>query len=284
MRGEEKWLEEIAPKIQARFGFTRLPFRKDLRPDEWFPTEAMGHALGRLRYLVERCGIGCLTGDPGLGKSTVLRVFMASLNRGSHMVCDLTHTTCGVLDLTRALTRGFGLEPGVRRSDMFEAIKAQVVQLTGSRGFRVVLVVDESHLLPVGFLDELRILASFDSDGEDRLAIVLAGQLQLEATLRLAVNEAFAQRVVVRQRLEPWKRDEVGRYLQFRLARAGRNAKLFLPDAVEAIAKAAQGVPRLVDRLAEHALLLAYEGGRKEVDAALIEAALAEVDGRPLES
>ena len=209
---------------------------------------------------------------------------MASLNRGSHVVCDLTHTTCGVLDLTRSLARGFGLEPGVRRSDMFEAMKAQIVQLTGSRGFRVVLVVDEGHLLPVGFLDELRILASFDSDGEDRLAIVLAGQLQLEATLRLAVNEAFAQRVIVRQRLEPWKRDEVARYLQFRLARAGRNARLFLPDAVEAIAKAAQGVPRLVDRLAEHSLLLAYEGGRKEIDAALIEAALAEVDGRPLES
>jgi type II secretory pathway predicted ATPase ExeA len=141
-----------------------------------------------------------------------------------------------------------------------------------------VLVLDEAHLLPTGFLEEIRLLTSFDADGADDLTVLIAGHPQLERNLKLAVNEALAQRIVVRIRLRSLHPQEVEAYLTFRLERAGRTAALFLPDAVEALAKAARGVPRLVDRVAEQSLLLAYRGKRKEIDADLVMDAVEEVD------
>ena len=120
--------------------------------------------------------------------------------------------------------------------------------------------------------------SSYDRDGVDDLTLVLAGHPQFESNLRLAVHEAFAQRIVLRIRLRSLHPEEVEAYLTFRLEAAGRTAKLFLPDAVEAIAKAARGVPRLVDRVAEHGLLIALKRKAKEIDAEIVTEAIEEVD------
>jgi type II secretory pathway predicted ATPase ExeA len=71
--------------------------------------------------------------------------------------------------------------------------------------------------------------------------------------------------------------EEVQGYLSFRLEKVGRTGQLFLPDAVEALTKGSRGIPRLVDRIAESALLLAMEAKRKEIDAELIMDAIDEV-------
>jgi type II secretory pathway predicted ATPase ExeA len=132
--------------------------------------------------------------------------------------------------------------------------------------------------LPRNFLDELRLLTSFDEDGRDDLTLILAGHPQLESNLRLAVNEALAQRIVIRIRLRSLHPEEVEAYLTLRLELAGRTAKLFLPDAVEAMARAARGIPRVIDRIAEHSLLLALRNKKTEIDAEIVTEAIDEVD------
>lgn len=121
-------------------------------------------------------------------------------------------------------------------------------------------------------------LTSFDADSRDDLTMVLCGHPQLEANLRLAINEALAQRLVLRVHLRSLHPEEVDGYLRFRLELAGRTAKLFLPEAAEAIARAARGIPRLVDRLAEHCLLIALRGKRTEIDTEIVTEAIDEVD------
>jgi hypothetical protein len=105
-----------------------------------------------------------------------------------------------------------------------------------------------------------------------------SGSWAWSATRSPASGERPAQRIVVRIRLRSLHPQEVEAHLTFRLEREGRTAALFLPDAVEALAKAARGVPRLVDRVAEQSLLLAYRGKRKEIDADLVMDAVEEVD------
>ncbi len=112
----------------------------------------------------------------------------------------------------------------------------------------------------------------------DDLTLLLAGHQQIESTLRLAVHDALAQRITIRLRLKGWDRDEVDQYILYRLEAAGRTAKLFFPDAVEAIFKASRGVPRLVDRIAEHSLLAALHQHKKDIDAELVTESLDEVD------
>ncbi len=270
--------ERIETRLRAFFGFKSLPFSKSGDPLDTVETPAIEHALERLRYLLDRRGIGVVLGGPGVGKSTLLRTFLCSLSKTAYAPCYVTHTTCGVADLYRLIARGFGLTPRFNRADVAKDLKDRLEHLLVQQRIQPVVVIDEAHLLPRTFLEELRILTSFDTDSRDGLTLLLAGHPQLESNLRLAVNEAFAQRVVLRVRLSSLSREEVERYLTHRLERAGRTAKLFLPDALEAMAKASRGVPRLLDRLGEHALLIALRDKKKDIDADIVSEAIDEVE------
>lgn len=270
--------QRLDTKLRSTFGFKRIPFSKDLEPDELFPTESFTQGLDRLRYLVDRRGIGAVFGAPGTGKSTLLRAFLGGLGKAAYSVCYVSHSTCAVLDLFREIARGFAIEPRYRKADVIREVKERILKLSRGQKVQPVLIVDDAHLLPTHVLDDLRLLTNFDADSRDDLTVVLCGHPQLEANLRLAINEALSQRIVQRVRLRSLHPEEVDAYLRFRLELAGRSAKLFLPEASEAIARAARGIPRLIDRLAEHALLLALRGKRTEIDTELVTAAIDEVD------
>lgn len=265
-------------RLRSTFGLKRIPFSKDLETDELFLTDTFTQSMDRLRYLVDRRGIGAVFGAPGTGKSTLLRAFLAGLGKAAYSVCYVNHSTCAVLDLFRDVARGFAIEPRYRKADVIREVKDRILKLSRGQKVQPVLVVDDAHLLPTHVLDDLRLLTSFDADSRDDLTMVLCGHPQLEANLRLAINEALAQRIVVRVRLRSLHPEEVDGYLRFRLELAGRTAKLFLPEAAEAIARAARGIPRLVDRLAEHCLLIALRSKRTEIDAELVTEAIDEVD------
>lgn len=192
----------LTTRMRSFFGLKSLPFTKDLDPDAVYESPAHAQAQDRLRYLVDRRGIGAIFGTPGTGKSTLLRSFMTSLGRSAILVCYLAHTTCAVLDLCREIARGFGLEPGYRKADVVREMKEQIVKLSRAQKIRPLLVIDDAHLLPTGFLEEIRLLTSLDADGADDLTVVIAGHPQLERNLKLAVHEALAQRIVVRKRPE----------------------------------------------------------------------------------
>lgn len=270
--------QRLETKLRSTFGMKRLPFSKDLEPDELFVTEFFTQSLDRLRYLVDRRGIGAVFGAPGTGKSTLLRAFLGGLGKAAYSVCYVSHSTCAVLDLFREIARGFAIEPRYRKADVIREIKERVLKLARGQKVQPLLIVDDAHLLPTHVLDDLRLLTNFDADSRDDLTMVLCGHPQLEANLRLAINEALAQRIVLRVRLRSLHPEEVDGYLRFRLELAGRTAKLFLPEASEAIARAARGIPRLVDRLAEHCLLIALRSKQTEIDAEVVTEAIDEVD------
>lgn len=270
--------QRLETKLRSTFGMKRIPFSKDLEPDELFVTEFFTQSLDRLRYLVDRRGIGAVFGAPGTGKSTLLRAFLGGLGKAAYSVCYVSHSTCAVLDLFREIARGFAIEPRYRKADVIREIKERVLKLARGQKVQPLLIVDDAHLLPTHVLDDLRLLTNFDADSRDDLTMVLCGHPQLEANLRLAINEALAQRIVLRVRLRSLHPEEVDGYLRFRLELAGRTAKLFLPEASEAIARAARGIPRLVDRLAEHCLLIALRSKRTEIDAEVVTEAIDEVD------
>lgn len=268
----------LETKLRGTFGVKRLPFGKDLEFDELYVTDSFERAQDRLRYLVDRRGIGAVFGAPGTGKSTLLRSFVGELGKANYSVCYVSHSTCAILDLFREIARGFAIEPRYRKADVIREVKERIIKLSRGQKMQPVLIVDDAHLLPTHVLDDLRLLTSFDSDSRDELTVVLCGHPQLESNLRLAINEALAQRIVMRIRLHSLTPEEVARYLEFRLELAGRTARLFLPDAAEAIARAARGVPRLVDRLAEHSMLIALRAKKKEIDADVVTDAIDEVD------
>lgn len=270
--------KNVEARLRAVFGFQTMPFSKDLDHDQVFETPAHLKAYKRLHYLAQRRGIGILVGASGLGKSTLIAAFLASLSRTEYLTAYLCHTTCGILDLYRQIARALRIQPAYRKGELMRQIQERLLKLSREQKIRPVLVIDEANMLPPRFLDELRVLCSFEHDSRDELTLVLAGLPQLEANLRLAVNEPFNQRIVMRMYLRELTHQEVARYIDFRLEHAGRTARLFMPDAVQAITSAARGVPRLIDRIAEHSLLIALDCKVTEIDAEIVTQANEEME------
>jgi len=266
----------IESELRAFFGFHELPFTKSSRASEPFFTDAFNEALERLSYLAERRGIGALIGEPGSGKSTLLHFFLRSFSRATHAICYVEHTRCTSLDLLRAIARGFGITARYRKVDVLADLEERIVRLSREKRIQPILVLDEAHLLAPSALDEIRLLTSFEEDTREDLTLLLSGHPQLISKLTLAVNDALAQRVVLRIKMENLDRQQVERYIEFRLEMAGRTAGLFLPDAIEAIVRASRGIPRVIDGLCELSILHAWKGKRLEIDAELVSVAVDE--------
>jgi type II secretory pathway predicted ATPase ExeA len=260
----------IEAQLRAFYGLQALPFTKGSSRGELFLTDPFNEALERLSYLVQRKGIGALIGSPGCGKSTLLHFFLRSFSKATHAIGYVHHTQLGTVDLLREISRAFGLSPRYRKADVLADLEERIVRLSREKRIQPILVIDEAHLLPTTALEDLRLLSSFEQDTREELTLLLAGHPQLEGKLSLAVNEALAQRLVHRIRLENLDHDQVEAYIEFRLEMAGRSAALFLPQASEAIYRASQGIPRVIDGLCELCILQAFKQRCLEIDAQIV--------------
>ena len=137
----------LETKLRSTFGIKRILLRKDLEPDELFVTDFFTQSLDRLRYLVDRRGIGAVFGAPGTGKSTLLRALLAGLGKVAYSVCYVSHSTCAVLDLFREIVRGFAIEPRHSKADVIREVKDRILKLSRGQKIQPILVVDDAHLL-----------------------------------------------------------------------------------------------------------------------------------------
>ncbi len=157
-----------------------------------------------------------------------------------------------------------------------QAVDALTTELT-ERGRRVVLVVDEAHLLAPDQLEELRLLTNTDMDSASPFALVLVGQPTLRQRLRLGMFAALDQRVALRYALPPMTQANTADYLAHHVRLAGRSDTLFSDDAAARIHKASRGLPRAVNNLAVQALIAAYAAKASIVDDKAARAAVTEV-------
>lgn len=248
------------------FGFSNLPFRKDLPSEKLFRAPQLDELHSRLSYLVENRALGMLTGEPGCGKSTALRRLRDDLNPDQVRVVYLHDTLVTPRDFCDHIALEMGLETHPSRARTVRAIQAEVQRLAAERRLTVLLVVDEAHALRPDVLALLPILTSFEWDAVDRFALLLAGQVGLRRRLRLAHLEPLAQRITVRFALEGFDRDTTRAYLEHRLETAGVTRPLMTEPAIEALFNASQGIMRRIDSLAHHALALAATDNQRLVE------------------
>jgi general secretion pathway protein A len=132
-------------------------------------------------------------------------------------------------------------------------------------------VIDEAQNLDPAVLEQVRLLSNLETDRAKLLQIVLIGQPELEENLSRADLRQLRQRITVRWSLKPLSRSEVGDYLEHRLRVAGlSDPRIFEAGALRALTRASHGIPRLINALADRALLAGYTEGRREIDARMI--------------
>ncbi len=268
---------------QAYFGLNKRPFASVPCIEQYFPGTAIDGALQVLTRCIQRAeGAGLVIGPSGTGK-TLLGLMLGKHFQDSLRVVLLSG---GHLGSGRALLQAilFHLAQPYRGMDEGELRLAILEYLAKGDGCPqgVLLLVDEAHSLTLRLLDELRMMTNLVARGQPCVRLVLLGGAVLEERLASPKLESFSQRIAARCYLESLTRDQTQEYLQAQIAAAGGEAsRVFAPEVAQAVFAATDGVPRLINQLCDHALLLAFSGGRRQVQPGDIEEAWGDLQQLP---
>ena len=261
------------------FGLKEHPF--NVTPDPRFIFLSRHHleALSALLYGIEsRRGFIEITGEIGAGKTTLCRTLLKELQGRAHSAL-IFNPKLSELELLQVIVEDFGIVPKRRRrKDYFDSLNRFLLEEL-EKGTNAVLIIDEAQNLSPRALEQIRLLSNLETTQEKLLQIVLVGQPELRSLLARPDLAQLRQRIAVRYHLPALSLEETEKYIVHRLHVAGTEERPFTPEAVEKIYERSNGVPRLINLLADRALLGAFAKGIRIVEAALIEEAQADLEG-----
>jgi type II secretory pathway predicted ATPase ExeA len=267
----------VIEKLQGFYGFTRMPFGRDLAPGMLHRHHAHGEAVARITWCITERRIGVITGEVGAGKTVAIRAALAALDPTRHTVIYLPNPTIGVRGIHHQIVLALGGHPLVHHATLVPQAADALAGEHAERGRIPVLVIDEAHLLDHPQLESIRMLTNHDMDSRSPFACLLVGQPTLRRRIKLGVLAALDQRIGLRYNMPPMTDQETAGYLRHHLSLAGRSDTLFSDDATTLIHQTSRGYPRAVNNLAVQALIAAYTADKTIVDESSTRAAVAEV-------
>lgn len=262
------------------FGFAEPPFQITPDPRFLFLTRSHRDALAYLTYAIrERKGIAVLTGEVGVGKTLMVRTLLDQLppDVDTAVVMNARLTFKQLLYLALL---DFGLRPSARtKVDLLLVLQSHLLGLR-DRGGTALLVVDEAQTLSTESLEEFRLLSNLETSTQKLLQILLVGQPELRTILSQHSLRQLRQRIPGICDLSRLQDGSVAEYIEHRLhvASRGRCTHLFSTEAVDEVARYSDGIPRLINQVADRALLVAFAGGADRIEIEHVREAVRELE------
>src|SRR5262250_3061355 len=173
-----------APWI-THFGFTKLPFSKNVSAKDLLDRASHQEAVARIRFCIGESLLGVITGEVGVGKTVAVRAATSQLDPAAHHIIYISTPTFGARGLYVTIVNALGAHPHLPRAELIAQAHSLLAAEEQERRRRVVLVVDEAHLLTPEQLEQLRLLTSAEMDSATPCAVLLAGQPTLARQLRM---------------------------------------------------------------------------------------------------
>jgi general secretion pathway protein A len=261
------------------YGFREQPFGVTPDPRFLYLSPAHREALASLYYGIESGrGFLALIAKPGMGKTTLLFHLLEKFRHNAR-TAFLFQTQCSSREFMRFLLAELGVESYdqdfVRMHEEFNKMLLQEARA----GRRFIVVVDEAQNLDSSVLETVRLLSDFETPRAKLLQIILAGQPELADKLASKHLAQLRQRVSLLNRLTPLSIDETKKYVDHRLKVVGHSgAPLFTPEALVAIARFTEGIPRNINNFCFNVLSLSCAVRQKVVDLALVEEVIGDLD------
>lgn len=251
----------------AHFGLTRRPFRPTPDTDAYFPAATHEAALAGLRRAYDaRDGLALVDGEPGTGKTIVVRKFLDGLDPAVGPVFLPATRFLRPADLYQAILFDHGSDyHGLSEQELRLRVTDHLLGRV-SAGEPTVIVLDEAQGLGPDVLEELRLLGNIETRSAKAAFIVLAAQLGLRERLTRPEMAPFAQRVAVRCKIEPLGREDSARFIQHQLEVVGGRPGLVADEALALLTEHASGVPRVLNQAAALAFELAGSAEAETVD------------------
>jgi len=257
----------------SHFGLHRPPFNNTPDPTFYFSTPEHEEALATLQYAVfQRKGFVLITGEVGAGKTLIGRMFLRQVDR-SAAAAVISHTNLNGRQLLAAICSEFELQtpPDATNLQLTDRLQDFLLEQFAQDRFAVVLV-DEAQNLPDESFEELRMLGNLEADDAKLLQICILGQPELRDRLRGSKLRQIDQRLFRRFHLPSLSRQNTRAYILHRLKVAGcARQDLFSDGAIDRIYAASQGIPRLINKICDNALLTAYAASADQVTEAMVD-------------
>jgi type II secretory pathway predicted ATPase ExeA len=260
------------------------PFRATPDTKFYFPSDSIEQARQTVVRAILRAEGPCLVlGGAGLGK-TMLGQVIANDVYGRF---DIVKLHASGLCSRRALLQSIlfelqlpyrGLSEGELRISIMDRLSPSPE--TAPNG--ILLLIDEAHTLSPKLLEELRLITNFARNGQPRARLVLIGNMRLEDTFAHPQMDSFNQRLAARCYLQPMTRDQTMEFVRHQLRAVNiEPGTIVTNDALRTLFAASEGVPRLVNQVMDHALVLGIAAGQCPISAALIEEAWSDLQQLP---
>lgn len=268
---------------ESYFGLSERPF--SITPDPRFVYLSQRHqdALAHLLYGIGRGGSGGfvqLTGEVGTGKTTLCRLLLEQVPEKTRIAlilnpvltpAELLRAICRELEIELTFSDG-GLE------DVGERLNRYLLDAHAA-GERVVLIIDEAQNMSREALEQVRLLTNLETATDKLLQIILLGQPELRQALGRPSLRQLSQRITARYHLDPLESAETAEYVRHRLAVAGAARCPFTSRALKTLYLVSGGVPRLINIIADRALMAGYARETTRITPRLVRAAAGEVVG-----
>jgi type II secretory pathway predicted ATPase ExeA len=258
---------------ETYFGLVNRPFLTVPTLERYYPGSTIEHIFQMASRAISRAeGPVAIFGGTGLGK-TMLCLRIAEHFRRNH---DVVMLSSSQLITRRALLQSllFELKMPYRNLNEGELRLTLMNRLQPSSehpGLGLLLIADEAQTLSPKLLDEIRLLTNIARDGMPRVRLVLCGTMKLEDCLSNPRMESLCQRLSCRCYLTPLTQQETAGYVAHKIELSGATLEtVFTREALEAIYRGTDGIPRLIDQLADQTLLLAAQDRQRPISAALV--------------
>jgi general secretion pathway protein A len=262
----------------AHYGFSSAPFTKDIADaDLWIPPSKELVVEG-LCEAAEAHECAVLVGEPGIGKTCILRALRQRLPPAQYRLTYCHNSTLGKRDFYRQLCLALHLAPSATAAAVFYAVSTNIQQLAQER-VHPLFLLDEAHLLNPDTLDHLHILLNYEWDAKPLLSLFLIGLPELVDRLSLRRNRSLFSRIQRRFVVGSLVLEDTADYLRTRLRLAGCDKELFLPDAITMLHEHACGSLRDLDRVSTAALRIGARRRKKAIDQEIVERAIAAEGG-----
>jgi len=250
----------------AHFGFSERPFKILPDPDFLYWSKSHQRAFAILEYgMITRAPLTVITGEVGTGKTTLVQALLSQLEHDT-TVGLISNAQGGRGDLLRWVMNA--LDVPYSETDeyvaLFNRFQKFVIQ-EYSENRNVLLIIDEAQNLEVEVLEELRMLTNINSNKDELLQLILVGQPELRAKISRPELRQFAQRVSATYHIDPMDTLTTHAYVRHRLTHVGGTGKEITPQAIQYIYAQSQGIPRVVNKLCDLALVYAASGGVEKV-------------------
>ncbi len=257
----------------------KAPFHITPDPEFLFLSPSHREALASLiRGIEDRKGFIAVTGEIGVGKTTILRSYLESADPEKLKIVYIFNAALSFESLLRQIFNELELsvpeDAGV--PELLNQLHRFLIE-EYKKEKNVALIIDEAQNMPVETLENLRMLSNLETSKDKLVQIVMVGQPEFERKLELTELRQLKQRIAISCQVKPLSRDESLAYIQHRLMKSSLfHNQIFTKNALKRLVKESRGFPRLINIFSDNALVIGFASQRNPVNEKIIKEVIAD--------